>query len=232
MKRCACRILAALGITILLVMSWTAGLYAAGNPPTDFTATYVNDQEVALSWSLNQGAESVEIRFAYGRQPTQPAEGFLVYSGNGTSFSDTGLDMNRTIADVFYSAWSKDAEGNYSTSYAAVIVENTAMTELATALSGSIDSFTKSFSASFTTFISFASVVIAIIIVSALVALAYTKKNPILYTLASLVLLLFSFQWMANDNWFYIGLVTFALGVATIPVAIYEVALQRKKAKE
>ncbi len=235
MKRCVWRLLlvaAIIGLSILpaaLVdgaflpprQAQQAGHYAmqatggfsyvpiSGDIPLNFTATYVNAQEVALTWSLNPDWDSVEIRFAYGRYPGAPTEGFLVYAGSGTSCSDTGLDLNRTIADAYYSAWSVDLLGNYSPAYAAAMVVNPAMDEMATALASgaagmqtSVDAFTAMFSA-------LGVVIVELVVLVVLMSLALWKKSAELYIISGIVAVFLAIQWIRpGTSWFYIGIIS------------------------
>lgn len=204
--------LAVLMLCLVGFVSYPASVGAiSGDAPTDFTATYVNDQEVDLSWVLNPTWGDVMIRFAYGRQPTQPTEGFLVYQGSLTTFTDTSLDLNRNIADAYYSAFSMKPDLTLSTDYAMAEVENPAMTEIATSINGFTTSITEYLGMGF-----------LFVLALALVALAVTKKNPIYYVFASLFLMYLSLKWLAVPKWFDLGLAAFAIAFVIIMAGLYE----------
>ena len=94
----------------------TAYGYIAGSPG-GFIITYVSDWEVELDWT--QGNDSVEtmIRAAFGRQPTSPTDGYLVYQGANESCVDTAISLTNS-EPIYYSAWSKNSDGVYTSLYA------------------------------------------------------------------------------------------------------------------
>jgi len=79
--------------------------------PGGFTLTYINDYEVGISWIKGDGAENTMIRAAYGRVPESRTDGYLVYYGDGTTASDTGVNFEEGVSDVYYRAWSQNAAG-------------------------------------------------------------------------------------------------------------------------
>jgi len=79
--------------------------------PGGFTLTYINDYEVGISWIKGDGAENTMIRAAYGRVPESRTDGYLVYYGDGTMASDTGVNFEEGVSDVYYRAWSQNAGG-------------------------------------------------------------------------------------------------------------------------
>ena len=71
---------------------------------TDFFVETVDYQTVNLYWTKGINAETTIIRRKTGSYPSHPLEGILVYEGNGTSFTDTGLGGNITY---YYRAWAQ-----------------------------------------------------------------------------------------------------------------------------
>lgn len=88
----------------------TAAGYICGKPG-DFTIIYVSDYEIGLSWSKGVDAENTMVRAAYGRLPEDREDGYLVYYGDEEYCSDTAVNLDETMAEVFYEAWHQNANG-------------------------------------------------------------------------------------------------------------------------
>ena len=87
----------------------TATGYVVG-APGGFTVTYISDYEIGLSWTMGIGANNTMVRAAYGREPEDRTDGYLVYYGNGTSTTDW-VNLEATSAKVHYRAWSETVAG-------------------------------------------------------------------------------------------------------------------------
>lgn len=90
---------------------------------TGFTITYISDTQLDLDWGFSGNATGIMIRAKYGAYPadipsanTTPSDGYLVYSGNGTSVSDTSMDFNQNLGILYYAAWAQKADGTWFTS--------------------------------------------------------------------------------------------------------------------
>jgi hypothetical protein len=94
----------------------TAYGYIAGTPG-GFTITYVSDWEVELDWIPGNGSVETMIRAAFGRQPSSITDGYLVYQGPNSSCIDTAISLTNS-EPVYYSAWSRNAGGVYTSLYA------------------------------------------------------------------------------------------------------------------
>ncbi len=94
-------------------------------PPTPFTVSSTTSNSIDLSWVLNTYSDSVIItynttnnfanptdqqQYIVGNQ-IAPGQGTVLYKGNGTSFSHTGLLVN---TQYFYQAWSYNGGHFYS----------------------------------------------------------------------------------------------------------------------
>lgn len=91
--------------------------------PTDFTATPVGDTIVNLSWTMGAGADITVIRGSSTAYPTSVTDGYLVYSGNATSVTIDGLNLQ--TATYYYRAWSYNSYGysaDYAEGYAGAII--------------------------------------------------------------------------------------------------------------
>lgn len=76
--------------------------------PGGFTVYYINDYEIGLSWTKGDGAVNTMIRAKYGSYPVDRADGYQVYYGDGTTTSDTGVNFEEGVSDVYYKAWSQN----------------------------------------------------------------------------------------------------------------------------
>jgi hypothetical protein len=92
-------------------------------PPTGFTATYISDNTVQLDWTPGLHADNTSIRAKLGGYPNDTADGYLVFTGGGTSSNDTALDFDVLLGTVYYRAWSENSTA-YSADYASAELEN------------------------------------------------------------------------------------------------------------
>jgi len=81
--------------------------------PLNFNAESSGPTSIDLSWTKGNGAVNTIIRRDTGGYPSSPNSGTPVYSGTGTSTTDSGLSTGVTY---YYSAWSY-ANGEYSSGY-------------------------------------------------------------------------------------------------------------------
>ena len=87
------------------------------DPPTPFTVSATGSNSIDLSWVLNSYSDSVIITYNttntftnpidqqnyYVGNQVAPGQGTVIYKGDGTTFSHTGLLVN---TQYFYQAWS------------------------------------------------------------------------------------------------------------------------------
>ena len=84
--------------------------YICGSPD-GLIATYVSETNVQLDWAKGVGAENTIVVAKYGSEPTSRSDGYIVYSGNGTTYNDIGVSLDETATYVYYKAWSQSATG-------------------------------------------------------------------------------------------------------------------------
>lgn len=78
--------------------------------PGGFTLTYVTDYEVGISWTKGADAVNTMVRVKYGEYPQTRADGYLVYYGEDTNFSDSSVVL--AGAEIpYYRAWGQNAGG-------------------------------------------------------------------------------------------------------------------------
>ena len=81
-------------------------------PPWNFTATYVDEYTVDLTWEIGGLSTQTMIRAGIDGYPTEPTDGRLVYLGAAEEFTDESVDLEMHEY-VYYRAWGEDS-GEYS----------------------------------------------------------------------------------------------------------------------
>lgn len=99
--------------------------------PGSFTLTYISDHEVGISWVKGEGAVNTMVRAAVGRLPEDRDDGYLIYYGDGTYATDTGISLDETAAQIFYKAWSQNANGVWEESGVSDFIEGVGMVLIA-----------------------------------------------------------------------------------------------------
>ena len=100
--------------------------------PTDFTIE-AGPSSIIISWTMGIGAELTVIRGSMNGYPTSVTDGYLVYSGNGTSVTVDGFTSDTPT--IYYSAWSWNEHG-YSEDYAQGLIGGEMMAMLILGLFG------------------------------------------------------------------------------------------------
>jgi hypothetical protein len=85
--------------------------------PGGLTLTYISDTQIGISWVKGWGAVNTMIRMKIGGYPANRFDGYMVYSGNETYCSDTGINLSYLLEDVYYKAWSQNGAGVWSVAY-------------------------------------------------------------------------------------------------------------------
>lgn len=145
--------------------------------PGGLILTYVTDYQVDVDWTKSAGAEMTMVRAAVGRPPADRTQGYLIYYGNGTAASDTGVSLDETGAAIFYRAWSETLVGEWSPGYAENSIQGVGMTLIAEQLVS----------------------LVQFLLVAAIVAWAVLKRDPVLYIIAGLTVLLYSYGLIEPD---------------------------------
>jgi len=86
-------------------------------PPSGFSVSYISDYETALTWTNPVGSISTMVRAAYGHVPTDMADGYLVYLGNGDTVNDPNIDPFNGDS-LYYRAWAQRNDGIWGGLYA------------------------------------------------------------------------------------------------------------------
>lgn len=87
--------------------------------PTLLNGVAAGKTQINLTWTKGIGSTYTIVRRATGGYPATPSSGTGVYSGVGTSTSDTGLNAGTTY---YYRVWARDGSNNYSSETADLTV--------------------------------------------------------------------------------------------------------------
>ena len=130
--------------TVVLADSAGVTITASGfvvGVPGGFTLTYISDYEIGVSWVKGTGAVNTMVRAKYGSIPTSRTDGYLIYYGEGTSATDTGINLDETVSQVYYRAWSQNAGGVWEETGISDFIEGGGMTLIAFLIFAGILSF-------------------------------------------------------------------------------------------
>jgi hypothetical protein len=162
--------------------------------PTNFTATVATNNQIALTWTKNAMATNTLIRAKMGSAPTSITDGWQVYHGPASNFSDNAVSVDETWIPIYYAAWS-DNVTDYSTDY----VTDDAGAEQVTGL---VTNFAW---------------LLSILVIALLNALALWQRHVFIYLIMVPANIVFGLRWAATDaaggaNW-VTGVVIAILGV-------------------
>ena len=105
-----------------------------------FRVIYINERRVDIEWDIPNNYENVMIRAHYTEYPdtpalgSEPTDGYLVYSGNLTSFSDTSMNFDLSFDQIYYRIWAVDNVSVWSASFGQDFVGGEGMTLLSSTL--------------------------------------------------------------------------------------------------
>jgi len=114
-------VLAANPTVTITVSVWVVGA------PSGLVITYISDTEVQLDWVKGVDAENTMIRAKYGAYPENRTDGYQVYYGDGTTATDTGVNFDEGVADVYYTLYSESALGVWEDTGTSGLMENPIM---------------------------------------------------------------------------------------------------------
>ena len=116
-------------VTVYVTIEWGGVL-----PPSNFRVTRITDTQVLIEWTPAAGANT-SIRMKIDDLPDDYYDGYLVYSGNASSFTDEWLNLDLMWSKVYYIAYSENATGGLSESYVWGYTESPFVAEVAENLS-------------------------------------------------------------------------------------------------
>lgn len=117
------------------VYAWVVGF------PNGLTITYVSDYELQLDWVKGEDAVNTMVRVKDGSAPTSRTDGNLLYYGDGTTATDTGLDFQEATLSKHYALWSENAGGAWSPWAVTDFMENPNLTFIGLIIAAGIVSF-------------------------------------------------------------------------------------------
>ena len=82
-----------------------------GGGVVNFTAVYITDTQVDLSWTKGDDIVNVMVRAKYGSMPMSRTEGYLVYEGALETVTDTSMNFDETAGILYYRAWAQNSGG-------------------------------------------------------------------------------------------------------------------------
>lgn len=141
-------------------------------PPSDFTVTRITDTEILLEWTPAEGSANTSIRMKVNSLPEDIEDGYLVYCGNASEFTDEWLDLDVIWSEVYYIAYSENATGGLSESYVWDYTESPYVEDVANNLS-SLGNLSTAVAG-----------LVYLLPLAAISALAFWKENHILFMLA------------------------------------------------
>ncbi len=153
-------------------------------PPISLTLIYVSINEIQVDWTKGNNADKTMVRASYGHVPEDRDDGYLVYYDTGETVSDNSFDWDTNLGKIYFRAWSQNADGEWETTGASGEMEGTPVTLLTT-----------------------------IIIILAIVALAYWRQDMILYLIAGLAVAIWGLNYIRTSVW--LGSVGTAFGFYT-----------------
>jgi len=83
--------------------------YICGAPT--LTVTWISDTELKLDWTPGADAVATMVRAKVGSMPEDRNDGYLVYNGIATTFTDTAVNLDIIGGDVYYKAWGANSDG-------------------------------------------------------------------------------------------------------------------------
>ncbi len=167
-------------------------------PPLNFTVIYVDATTANITWTKPGTAVNTHIRVKFGDYPSSISDGYLVYSGTSENITDANLYLEENAGTLYYSAWSENATGDYSSEYATDDLENPLMTLIANALSVDL---------------------IPLLVIIGITALAFWRRDLFLYLIATPVAIMGGLNWYENhptDFGLVLAVVMGAIGIYSL----------------
>lgn len=121
-------------VVTITVSAWVVGT------PGGLILTYINEQEIDISWTKGIGANNTMIRGEYGSPPTSRTDShsYLVYYGDGNHTVDTLVNLDdppeEYVSDsaddlnIYYRLWSQNADGSWEETGITGWIEGVGMT--------------------------------------------------------------------------------------------------------
>ena len=91
-------------ITVVAVPNINGGIVS-------FTATVITDTQVQLDWVMKSNTVAVIVRAKYSTMPISRTDGYLVYSGDLNTATDTSMNLDETAGFLYYRIWAQNNMG-------------------------------------------------------------------------------------------------------------------------
>ena len=179
-------------------------------PPSDFTVTRITDTEVLIEWTPAEGSANTSIRMKVNSLPEDINDGYIVYSGNASAFTDTWLDLDVIWSEVYYIAYSENATGGLSESYVWDYTESPYVEGISSNLSVIGEAF-REMEVTFGGINDYIPQIIGLVICLLLTVIAFWHRERLLYVLAGLSWIAYGAMEFSSN--IYIALILLLLGV-------------------
>lgn len=78
---------------------------------SELTITWITDTQIQIDWVMGDNVTNVMLRAKIGSLPDDREDGYLVYTGNATTFTDTAVNLDEIATYVYYRLWSQGSGG-------------------------------------------------------------------------------------------------------------------------
>jgi len=184
----------------------------SGRAPTVLIVTFVTANETALAWTKGASQNNTMIRVGYNAYPETINDGYLLYQGTGNITGDYAPNLDEYFGMVYYRAWGDNSTDGWSETYVSASLENPAVSELVTQMI--------TFNATMTFFTGWLPQVVALLILTGLIAVAYWRRIPMIYAVAGLLAVVYGFVYYNTGATMGIGIVVF--GIMTFIMAFWD----------
>ena len=182
--------------------------------PTGFTVTWITDKLVNISWVPGYGSNSTLVLAKVDSLPTGPTDGYILYSGNGSSANDTFTNLDIIGGRVYYAGFAVSENGSYSEAGTGD-VEGLGVSELA----DSVDALTTVFGGMATTVEMLFGLLLVVGLFAATLAVKDWETKLVILVISGLASIYVGLEWVASSQILCIvitGLGTFQLIQAVI----------------
>ena len=108
-------------VVTITVSAWVVGA------PGGLTITYIDNNTLRIDWVKGVDAENTMVRAKYGSAPIGITDGYQVYYGTGVTVNDTSVDVDNTINELYYTAFSQNIDGDWGINGVSGVFESAVM---------------------------------------------------------------------------------------------------------
>lgn len=194
-------------VSVDITITVTPVLPGTALATANFTATYVTDNVVLLTWDgLPTNATSVMIRVKDNGYSDNYSDGYWLYDGSGDNVTDTNVNFNEYFGYKKYTAYSWNGT-DWSPFYSQAEVINPAVADLVTQLTNFnelIEDFNKLLS------LSLGSILFFLLMLVMVIVAFWKRTDPVILAVSGLLTLFTGLYWI--DEYAGIAIVLVVLG--------------------